>query len=224
MAITPATRVSQALRKGGLPTTLPSSHMQGNKVSNACSAMDLKYARYTGRWVVSVTADFISTKLAEERVQDIINILTTAGYQAERSDHPDSRIVYVREPGWEAYVGKPIPRMIAGVLMEDPPAEPPTPPATSTVDLVARMYKNGSCLVHAADCPDLGVRLINMAPGDPIPLKARTREAIVTELFGDEVASGRRTMKWATGRVKFHDCSGLRETDRETASDVGANG
>jgi hypothetical protein len=209
MAITLATRVSQALRKGGIQTVLPGSSFWGVKVSNTyVTGRDLAVTRRAGHPVVTVKADFELEATAIRRASMIIEVLTSAGYRAEVSEDSPPYIVDVWEPGWEAYVGQDISRQMGGPPVSKATTTVPEPaPQAATGDLVARKNNNGSYIVHATTCPSLAVRLLNHAPGNPVPLKTRTREDIVAELFGDAVAK----------RVSFDPCTGLhKKTDRRS--------
>lgn len=198
MTITPATRVSQALHRGGLPTTEPGSKRQGNKVRNACSPATLNVQRQSGMPVVTVSPDFDDRTLSVERSQDIIDILTAAGYRAERSDIPGSLIVRVWEPGWEAHVGKEIPFRIAGILMDETPGAAPSLPVA---DLYAVKMRDGMTSLHAAGCPQIE----QTPPGKVVPVQGRTIEVIVTELIGKTISKG-GSAKTAARLLRPHDC------------------
>lgn len=120
MAITPATRVSKALHDGGLMTTLSSSRDEGNKVSNTCKPRELNWRREMGMAVVNIDFDWESPTMVNQRMHAAVRILTAAGYRVQERD---TRSLDVWEPTWEQYVGKPVPRRLAGELIDENPTK-----------------------------------------------------------------------------------------------------
>uniref|UniRef100_UPI003F49541E hypothetical protein n=1 Tax=Nonomuraea sp. CA-251285 TaxID=3240002 RepID=UPI003F49541E len=198
MAITPATRVSQALQKGGLPTTFPGTRREGTKVRNACAPASLASTRQSGSFVVWVSADFDAPSLVQERVGQIMEILTAAGYRVERSLTPGSGIVNVWEPNWRSYLD---PRLAVPDAADEPA------PAPAPVWRADKM-RDGLILFHTADCPA-------PPPGKSIRLQGRTLEDATAEVVGKLLP--REWADAAARLVKTHDCLRPAGGPRDTA-------
>lgn len=182
MAFTPATRVSQTLHKGGLPTTLSSDRAQGNKVRNQTTPGHLRHVRFSGRATVSVTADFDSPSLVAQRLDEIQEILTAAGYRVERSPIPGSRSLNVWEPNWRSYLD---PRQAA--LQAEP----------APVEWRADKLRDGRVLVHDTTCPAT-------PPGKSMPVRGRTLDAVAAEVNGKLI---RKSATAPVQLIELHDCT-----------------
>lgn len=189
MAITPATRVSQTLHKGGLPTTLPSDNRrQGNKVRNtSAGSAGITRNRKHGHPTVWVTADFDSPSLAKERLDQITEILTAAGYRVEPSSNPESHILNVWEPNWRSYLDE------VGRLLNSAPEPRP-------IDWRAYKMRDSTINVHTEFCPA-------EPPGKSLTVRGRTKEALATELRGKLLPKSSGAVSRLEERIiTFHDC------------------
>lgn len=186
MAITPAHRVSTALKKGGITTTSPESPREGVKVANMVRPADLDRARRHGNQLVRVRVDIMDAGHADAVAEMVVEVLTAAGFDAE--PHPQAHTVYVREPGWRLHLDK-VGRHIHAAVLSQPA------PATR----IAVKLRDGLVEVHAEACPQLAI------PGKRYPVTGATAEEVAAELVGKAFPQTSAPAR-AAKLIRMHGC------------------